>query len=208
MSRRPIVINNMQIDYDKLADAIVKAQRKAKELEEQNECSNMQIDYNSITDAIVEANNRVNNTNQTEINGEKLGFWKAVLKFFASTWYIIIGKKSSNNDLITAPFKVVIKFFYNIISIIIPTSLVVLLSKNGFSWAIIAKWQGLGFIINSACVALLILSIVLFILLAILFRGVANDIEYEKDKSVVLSVFSCTVSMISIIIAIIALYRA
>ena len=202
MGRRPIVINNVQINYDKLADAIVKAQRKAKELEEQNECSNMQIDYNSITDAIVEANNRVNNTNQTEINGEKLGFWKAV-------WYILKGGKSNDGRFLTAPFIVIINVTYIVLAFLsFLFSIIGILGFGAYYWINIASWEQSNIASNVFSIIIMICIMGVLLVFCIVFKGAANDIKHEKNKNYVFGVFSGLISVISLIIAIIALYRA
>ena len=172
--KRSTVINNieqlnLEIDYDKLAEAIVKAQEKAKEIE------------------------------KDEKSKEKIGF-------FRSIWSILRGKSSSDGSLLSAPFAIIVSLVFRCMAIF------GFLATVFFVVAVIitlthTTWQGLAIAANIVSILLLLCTIVSGVLLSVIFWGAANDAKHERDKSLIISVFSGLISFAALVIAIIALVK-
>ncbi len=171
---KPTTVNkinqiNLEIDYDKLAQAIVKAQEKTKSI--------------SIETA----------------KKEKTGFFKSV-------WKILKGERSKDGSFLSAPFTIIIYLLYRIIAIIGFFAMIVLDVESVIAFTKMS-WQGTQIIGNIiAAIIVIVVSAAIFLYM-LLFWGAANEIEHEKDKNYVMSVFSGLVSVASLIVAIIILIK-
>lgn len=160
---------NLGIDYEKLAEAIIKAQEKAKLISFE--------------------------TTPKKKNG-----------FFQSVWKIIKGENSKNGSLLSAPFIIVISLLYRIIAVVGFLALVVIDVSSVIALAKM-NWQGTQIVGNIIAAIIVIIVSVSIFLYMLLFWGAANDVENEKDKNYVISVFSGLVSVASLIVAVIILIK-
>lgn len=162
---------NLDIDYDKLAKAIVKAQEQA-EKEQYKEETKTKI---TIKDYIKAIGLILRNKSDTKGN------------LTASIFVLLIS--------LTFRIIAVTGFFLVAIGIIISVCFIL----HGLDVGNIALW-----IISAIC--LIVLSVFVF-LYSVIIWGASNEVEKEKDKNYIVSVFSGMVSFAALIIAIIALVK-
>lgn len=164
---KPQVINNIQelnleIDYDKLAEAIVKAQEKSAK------------------------KNAVH---------EKIGFWK-------SAWLIIINKEKTNRNRTALLLANIMSTLFNFLSLFGLGIAILLVYFTMFH----QNWN----IALSQIIIQIIYSAILFVmclLLSLLFRGLANEISVEKDRSYIISLFFGFAGLGSLVVALVELFR-
>lgn len=157
-----ITVNQIvPIDYDKLAEAIVKAQEISKELPK--------------TD-------------------EKIGFWKAV-------WLIIVNREKKTGLRTAYVLASVIGYIFNAIAIFG----VFLFFTFLYAIVCVVNWK-----VSVITILLqIVMSIVLLFttaVLSLIFRGMANEINIEKDRNYVMNFFFGLASIVSLIIALISLF--
>ena len=164
---KPQVINNIQelnlkIDYDKLAEAIV----KVKQIEEEK-------------------------AREKKIKTTKTSFWHKV-------WCVITNKTDDATVSLTSALTGLMSLFFNAVSwlllifglLCIAVSVVVIIQKTALQY-----------------LATYIVMAVLLTLLALIMRGIANEIGREEDKNYIIAAFSSVVSFVALIVALIALFK-
>ena len=163
---KPQVINNigeinLEIDYDKLAESIVKAQEKS---EEENKPKG------------------------------KIGFWTAIGE-------IILNKEDKNGKRTAFVLAEIMAYIFNFAAIVGAIfSVGILVSIFMLEWNI-SLWS---IVVQAIMIAILLL---MSLSIALIFRGIANEIRAEKDRNYIISVFSGIVSFAALIVALIALLR-
>lgn len=178
-------IKEKEIDYEKLAEAIVKAQIKAKEIEEQE-----------AEKQIKEKKEKWNEkTGYTKVKNAK-GFLKCVgyVKFFFRI--LLFGKKYEiqNTNLL------LVKSLYICIIQIMKMLLYGLTIFLGIS--IFYSFSKKTFEFNWVWIPHTFLSF----LLARIFSLAAHEVEHIDDKNYMLALFSAITSFIAMVLAIIALF--
>lgn len=168
-NRRNVIINNYNndIDYDKLAQAIIKTQNQHIEGE--------------------------------DIPEEKVGFLKGI-------WLILSNKKDTNGVFTMSLFSMFTSLLFKVIAIIGfvlgPAIIVVTICSTVES---IKAGNNIFFTILTA-IAFIAVSIFMIVFMVIVW-GASNEIDKEKDRNYVISVFSGIVSLVALIVAIIALLK-
>lgn len=156
---------NIDINYEKLAEAIAKALRKSdsSELASKQQCS----------------------------------FWTGVRR-------IIKGEKSSDGRFLTAPLAIVLSIVFRFLAVIclliLPYALISFVSA-----VVQLPWQWSTAAINIVWILISVALMIIIFLFFVMLWGAANDIAEEKDKTVVLGLFSAIVSTAALVVAVIAL---
>lgn len=163
-------INN-EIDYDKLAEAIVKAQKQAEE-EQYKEETKTKI---TIKDYIKAIGLILKNKSDTKGN------------LTASIFVLLIS--------MTFRFIAFTGFSFALTGVIVAIKCIL----HGIDVGNIALWV-------ISAIGLIILSVFIF-LYSVIIWGASNEVEKEKDKNYIVSVFSGIVSFAALIIAVIALVK-
>ena len=164
---KPQVINNIQelnleIDYDKLAEAIV----KAKQIEEEK-------------------------AREKKIKTTKTSFWHKV-------WCVIINKTDDSTVSLTDSLAGLMSFFFNAVAwILFITGLLCF----AMIFVVIVQATNFQYLFSYIILA------VLFPMLSLIMRGIANEIGREKDKNYIIAAFSGIVSFVALIVALIALFK-
>lgn len=172
----PTVVNNIEsvnldIDYNKLAHAIVKAQKNAEE-------------------------KRFNEENKTK---------NTIKDYIKAIGLILKNKGNTQGNLTVSIFVLLISITFKLISItgfcvtVIGVIIAVKCFLHGLDVGNIALW-----IIFA--IVLIVLSVIVF-LYSVIIWGASYEVEREKDKNYIVSVFSGIVSFAALIIAIIALVK-
>lgn len=165
--------STMEIDYDKLAKAIVKAQQEA---EQQKEIENQ----------------------QEENDNRKLSL-RENLKLLG---LIIRNKVDSNGTMTSIFFGWIMSLFFNLLAIFSLIILVIgivasVIVYQDFTWS----WNAApGNIIIIGCCACFE---VVVMIVAFIFRCVANEIGKEKDRNYIISVFSALVAFVALVITVV-----
>jgi hypothetical protein len=168
---KPQVINNieelkLEIDYDKLAEAIVKA-------------------------------NRLDNAASKD--GKKIGFWKAV-------WLIVCGKDSKEGvmaaNLLAVMLMVGFMVLFCLGLVVLLVALLAIVQQ-----IINMNWDSTYILSNIIVLIFEALICVFLFLITIMFKGAANDLEKEKDRNYIVSLFSGVVSFAALIVALVALVK-
>lgn len=145
---------------------------------------------------IIQADN-IRNSNEPD--GEKISFWKAV-------WLIIRGKGSNNSSFATALLSGILSIGFNIlfglgILVLVAAICAAIEVGIGMTWECAYIFKN---VVTLACIALIC---VLLFLIAIMFRGAANDIKCEKDRNYIVALFSGIVSFVALIVSFVALFK-
>lgn len=177
---------NIEIDYDKLAESIVKAQDIVNK--EQKKATEIEL---------------LEEKAKKKEKRKKIGFWET-LKIFYKLHKGEIDTKGEATPMVMPMFtSLMAKIFstiFELVSILLFIS-VVLFSILEMSW-------GLNQILPNIAVLLIVLFVdsILFVI-SFMMRVVGNDIEKTKDKHYVLSVFSALAGFGALIVSIIALIK-
>lgn len=162
-----------EIDYDKLAKAIVKAQQEAKEQKEDE--------------------------NQPEENDNKKLTLRENLKLI---WLIIRNKVESNGTMTSNLLGGVMSLVFNFLAIFSLIILVIgivasVIVYQDFTWS----WNTASgnVIIIGCCVCFEVVVMVV----AFIFRCVANEIGKEKDRNYIISVFSALVAFVALVVTVV-----
>lgn len=164
---------NLDIDCDKLARALVKAQEQAKEYQ-----------YNE------------EQKPQTKIT---------IKEYIKAIGLILRNKNDTKGNLTASIFALLISLTFRIIAFtgfsVSVTGIIVAVKcvLHGLDVGNMALW------IISA-IGLIILSVFVF-LYSVIIWGASNEVEKDKDKNYIVSVFSGLVSFAALIIAVIALVK-
>ena len=162
-----------EIDYDKLAKAIVKAQQEA---EQQKEIENQ----------------------QEENNTQKLSICET-LKLIG----LVIANKVESNGTMTSGFLGgILSLFFNLIALLGVGVFVVGIFAIGviakdFDWSINSIPTNIIMITLCVCFELVVATI------AFIFRCVANEIAKEKDRNYVIAVFSAVVAFAALVVSVV-----
>lgn len=168
--RRNITIVNNEINYDKLAEAIVRANATKQEVEEAPK--------------------------------EKI----SVKEFWKTVGMIITNKKASNGQLAAGLLSVPMSVLFNTLAVVAVLAMIggiIAIVKTAFSFS----WSAELFFSNVIVILFCFLLIVFVAVLALYFRGVANEIAAEKDRNYVVDVFSGLTSFAALIVALVALIK-
>ena len=163
---------NMEIDYDKLAKAIVKAQQEAEQQKE------------------IESQQKENNTKELSLC--------ETLKLIG---LVIINKVESNGTMTSGFLGGVMSFVFNVLAILSVVVMVlggimgVLVLKE------VALTES-SCMLNITIVVLTAAFVVIAATIAFIFRCIANEIAKEKDRNYVIAVFSAVVAFAALIVSV------
>ncbi len=167
------------------------------------ESVNMEIDYDKLAEAIVKANNKQNteHTKLEEINLSAKEKFRILRKGIVQ---IIKCKNKTESALTTSFFAMLVSFLFRAVAIFGVFAFVALISGlidtcSGMTWA------GLQFIPNIFTILTTILIGIAILMYSLVIWGSATEIENEKDKNYIISVFSGIVTFVALIVALIAL---
>lgn len=167
------------------------------------ESVNMEIDYGKLAEAIVKANNKQNTEltkQEEELNLSAKEKFRILRKGIIQ---IIKCKNKTENALTTGFFAMLVSFLFRAVAIFGVFAFVALISGlidtcSGMTWA------GLQFIPNIFTILTTILIGVAILMYSLVIWGSATEIENEKDKNYIISVFSGIVTFVALIVALIA----
>ena len=150
-----------------------------------------EIDYDKLAEAIVKAN-----TPKEEIKPtEKTGFWKAV-------WKTIFNKEAKSGKKTAYLLAEIMVSIFNTMAILSVLTAVgtVIVSAQQLDWT-----MSIGPIIVQAFIVAIFVVIILAT--ALIFRAIANEIGAEKDRNYITTLFFGFISLASLIVALIALFK-
>lgn len=160
---------------------------------------NLEIDYDKLADAIVRANERAKAQDERPDK-------KTKTRFFPAIWKIIKGEKSEDGRFLSAPFAIIINALFRTIAIFGILGITLLIIATVYALGQVS-WQGWSIASNIVCILCVLGTSIIVFLYMLMFWGAANDVQHEKDKNYVISVFSGLISLAALIVAIIALYK-
>lgn len=153
------------------------------------------IDYEKLASTIVDAQKKANEPNQNEVGRKRIGIFRSIC-------YILAGKSSDDGRYLVGPFTLLVSIIFKLLA---TAGLIALV---GLDVSIISKWNKPLTSKETILLSLMLVFLNLVsVLIIVLFIGAANDVEKEKDKSLVLGAFSGLISVAALIVAIIALCR-
>ncbi len=165
------------------------------------ESLSLNIDCNELAEAIVKAQQRAEEQQYNSEIKTKI----TVKDFFRAIYQIIRNKDNTQGKLTISLFAILVSMTFKLIAVIgflvtiAGTIIAVKCILHGLDVGNIAVW------IISA-IGLIVLSVFIF-LYSVIIWGASNEVEKEKDKNYIVSVFSGIVSFAALIIAIIALVK-
>lgn len=165
------------------------------------ESINMEIDYDKLAEAIVKANNTENVKQEEEINFSAKEKFRILKKGIVQ---IITCKNKTESALTTGFFAILVSFFFRALALFGVFAFAALIiglfdTCRGMTWA------GLQFLPNIFTILTTILIGIALLMYSLIIWGSATEIENEKDKNYIISVFSGIVTFVALIVAFIAL---
>ena len=177
--------NKVDIDYDKLAEAIVNASKLCKDAVR-----------DAVFDGILQANSHINPSVPAE---KEVGFWKKV-------WWIMRGKGSTDGRYSSGLFASLLEMVFNGLALLsIVLCMVIILCV--IYTAIHSEWMEVSIFANIIAIIVGGAYSALCAVFALLFRGAANDMKLEKDRNYIIALFSAVVSFAALIVALVALVK-
>ena len=122
---------------------------------------------------------------------QKVGFWK-------KTWFVITNKTDDATVSLSMALSGLMALFFNIIALVL--FLIGLMFMAMVVTGFFKSFDILSLILN-------IIFALLLPLLALIMRGIANEIGREKDKDYIMAAFSGIVSFVALIVALVALFK-
>lgn len=164
----------------------------------------MGIDYDKLAEAIVKANNKQNTElakQEEEINlskKEKFGILKKGII------QIITCKNKTENALTTGFFAMIVSLLFRAVAMFGIFAFVALMVGLDATCDKMI-WEDWQIILNIFTIATTVLIGIAILLYSLVIWGSATEIENEKDKNYIISVFSGIVTFVALIVALIAL---
>lgn len=189
---RDLVILRNEIDYDKLAQAIAKAQREAQTVTEEENADTQP------STQVPEEPEEAKDTKQAKRLSAK--------EFGKLVWSIIRNKESSDGTIVSGLMAIITSLAFNVSAIILAVGFFVVII-NIIVGIIHFDWSG-GF--SLSVFDTIIVNLVLLMCLpvfALIFRAAANEIAQEKDRNFVVAAFSGFVSFAALVVACVALVK-
>lgn len=167
------------------------------------ESVNMEIDYDKLAAAIVKANNKQNteHTKQEEINLSAKEKFRILRKGIVQ---IIKCKNKTESALTTSFFAMLVSFLFRAVAIFGIFAFVALMVGLDATCDKMI-WEDWQIILNVFTIATTVLIGIAILLYSLVIWGSATEIENEKDKNYIISVFSGIVTFVALIVAFIAL---
>ena len=122
---------------------------------------------------------------------QKVGFWK-------KTWLVITNKTDDGTVSLSMALSSLMSLFFNFIALI--------LFLLGLIFAVV-PFVSLFQQFNFVNLTFSVISALLLPLLALIMRGIANEIGREKNKDYIMAAFSGIVSFVALIVALVALFK-
>lgn len=167
------------------------------------ETINMAIDHDNLAKATVKSNNKQKSEliKQKEINLSTKEKFKILRK---GVIQVITCKNKTENALTTGFFAILVSFLFRAVAVLGVFAFVALM-VHLYNTCCGMIWTGLQFIPNIFTILTTILIGIALIMFSLIIWGSATEIENEKDKNYIVSVFSGIVTFIALIVALIAL---
>ena len=164
---------------------------------------NLEIDYDKLAEAIATAIEKSKSNDNIADNGDEISddTYIGILK---SIWCIIRNKKETQGDILAKSMSIVLRLIFNGLAIalfVIGWVVLFVLSKENVAKFLNGQWWALFNILANSSLAALAWS------LALLMRGIANDISWQKNRNYIVSLFSAIVSFAALIVALVALFK-
>ncbi len=168
------------------------------------ESVNMEIDYDKLAEAIVKANNKQNTEltkQEWEINLSAKEKFRILRKGIVQ---IIKCKNKTENALTTGFFAMIVSFLFRAVAIFgIFAFIALMVGLDATCDKMI--WEDWQIILNVFTIVTTILIGIAILLYSLVIWGSATEIENERDKNYIISVFSGIVTFVALIVALIAL---
>lgn len=164
----------------------------------------MEIDYDKLAEALVKANNNQNIklvAQEEEINLSKKEKFKIFRKGIIQ---IITCKNKTENALTTGFFAMIVSLLFRAIALFGVFAFVVLMQVL-HDQCCGMTWVGLEIIPNIFIIATMGLIGIAILMYSLIVWGSATEVENEKDKNYIVSLFSSIVTFVALIVALIAL---
>lgn len=119
---------------------------------------------------------------------------------------IIINKKASNGQLAAGLLGVSMTVLFNTLAVVAVLAMIggiIAIVKTALSFS----WSSELIFSNVIVILFCLLLIVFMAVLALYFRGVANEIAAEKDRNYIIAVFAGLTSFAALIVAFISLFK-
>lgn len=158
---------------------------------------NVEIDYDKLAQAIVKANQEVNMVEINSNTKEKAKISVVIKNIFN----VVFKHKGSEGILLTGSLSLITRFIFLLmfaVSIILGISFIVL----GFQ-----MFDTKEMLKSFITFAFLFLLGFTTIMLGVIFKGASNDLETEKDKNYITSIFSAIVAFTALIVSFVDLFK-
>lgn len=168
------------------------------------ESVNMEIDYDKLAEAIAKANDKQN----TEIikQGEKINLSaKEKFRIFRKgIVQIITCKNKTESALTTGFFAILVSLLFRAVALFGVFAFIALMVGLDATCDKMI-WEDWQILLNVFTIATTILIGIAILLYSLVIWGSATEIENEKDKNYIVSVFSGIVTFVALIVALLAL---
>lgn len=164
----------------------------------------MKIDYDKLAEAIVKANNKQNAELVQQEEEVTLSAKEKFRILKKGIIQIITCKNKTENALTTGFFAMIVSLLFRAVAIFGIFAFVALMVGLDATCDKMI-WEDWQIILNVFTIATTILIGIAILLYSLVIWGSATEIENEKDKNYIISVFSGIVTFVALIVALIAL---
>lgn len=164
----------------------------------------MEIDHDKLALAIVKTSNKQNTEiikQEEEINLSAKEKFRILRKGIVQ---IITCKNKTESNLTTGFFAILVSILFRAVALF-GAFVFVALMVGLYDTCCDMTWVGLQIISNVFTIVTTILIVIAILLYSLVIWGSATEIENEKDKNYIISVFSGIVTFVALIVALIAL---
>ncbi len=183
--------------------------KRRSQQQKQNKTSNVsknvqvsvEIDYDKLAEAIVKAQQKAAEPKDVE----KTPKFSAKL-FLKRIWQILANRVDTHGNLTLGTFALMIGAIFKAISIIgFAATVIGVIAILKFGCDL--EWHGLNITWNVIGIALFLLADFVVFTYSVMFWGAANEIDKERDKNYIVSVFSGIVGFVALIVSLVALLK-
>lgn len=169
--------------------------------------STTEIDYEKLAKEMVKAQQEAEDQKAKKHQDELVEQTTEKMKLFQVIKAVLTNKRDTEGRMLTGALTLVLSFVFRMIAAI--GWLFDLLLFGLSCWYFLKDtWTPWTIVVSNIFLIILLIAIIIFIFfLGLIMWGAANDIDREKDRNYVVAIFSGVVSLVTLIVTIVQVFR-
>lgn len=178
-------------------------------MEEKNQKIEIEIDYDKLAQAIVKANRLAEKAEQMQEQGQSEKKGNAFFRFWKAVWKLLTGKyKVEGEYWITSVFSVILSAIFFIVGWLGFIGSIGAFAYFFYYAIKVLSWTGAGSIVQNIVSLIFNLALIfLTFLISLMMIGAEREARNSKDKNFIVGAFSGMVSLVALIVSFIALVK-